>query len=118
MATKTETTFVHSQDQLERNGGPVGNGGTWDAPNTRYPRPAMSGLQFDTIRRESGEQRDAAPKMSAMNKIFRGDFTAIVGELEALISRCSKLEGQISVLQEQLNAAQPAHLRNVEKRTV
>lgn len=90
---------------------------TWQGPDTSRPRPAMTGLEFDTTRRESAEARDAAPKMSAMNRISRGDFSAIVGELEALIARCQKLEGQISVLQQQVAGQNPPHLRKVEKRT-
>lgn len=116
MATQTETTIVHSKDQLERNGGPVGNGGTWGGPNTRRPRPAMTGLEFSTIRRESEEQRDAAPQMSAMNKIARGDFAAIVGECEALRALCATLQGQVETLQRQLAAKNPPHLAKVEKR--
>lgn len=113
--SKAETTIVHTQDELERNGGPIGNGGTWGGPNTRRPRPAMSGLQFDTLRREAAEARDAAPAMPAMNKIARGDFAAIVGELEALIERCTKLEAEVAYLNQQL-AGHPPHLSNVERR--
>ena len=115
---KAENIIVHTQDELERNGGPIGNGGTWGGPNPRRPRPAMTGEQFDTIRKESAEQRDAAPKMSAMNKIARGDSAALVGELESLIARVSKLEGQLQEAQNQLTLLRglPPFMANVERR--
>lgn len=89
---------------------------TWAGPDTNKPRPAMSGLEFDTIRRESAEQRDAAPQMSAMNKIARGDFAAIVGEFEALRTLCATLQGQVETLQRQLAAKNAPHLAKVERR--